>query len=76
MNSIKIPAKILEISEPYISKYGFEGIKFLFKKQSAQYWLLQPPKFKMSGTPIILKYINQNVEMISGLRAARLLSNN
>ena len=74
MKAPATPDKIVEAAKPYIERFGFLGLKYIGMENNAQIWLLRPPKNKMVGAPIIFKYINDVVEQISGLQAARFLS--
>ena len=70
----KIPEILIKITEPYIKNLGFIGLKYMGIYESAQIWLLEPPRNKIYGTPIIYSYLKGDAKKILGRKAIAVLS--
>lgn len=70
----QIPNILKKLVQTYISELGFLGLKYMGLYKSSQIWLLQPPKDRIYGAPIIYSYSQGEAKQIIGKQAIAILA--
>lgn len=70
----EIPDILKKLAQTYISDLGFLGFKYMGLYKSSQIWLLQPPKDRIYGSPIIYSYSKGEAKQIIGKQAIAILA--